>query len=65
MRITNYINFFKCYEDKDNYYFLTLNQSDFKMPIPQQLMNITLPLKTKDWFNNFKKAAESTTLDKI
>ena len=58
-RIINYINFFKIYEDEENYYFFSMNQSDFKMKIPQIILNITLPMTIKDWYNNLKNACNN------
>ena len=58
-RIINYINFFKIYEDDENYYFFSMNQSDFKMKIPQIILNITLPMTIKDWYNNLKNACNN------
>ena len=55
-RIINYINFFKIYEDDENYYFFSVNQSDFKMKIPQIILNVTLPMTVKDWYNSLKNA---------
>jgi hypothetical protein len=57
VRIENYINFFKIYEDNEKFYLLTINQSDFKMAIPQMILNVTLPTTSKSWFNNLKKFA--------
>ena len=36
-----------------------MNQSDFKMKIPQIILNVTLPMTVKDWYNNFKNACNS------
>ena len=59
IRIINYMNFLKLYEDDENFYFLNMNQADFKMVIPQLLMNVTLPMTTKNWYNNLKKVCNS------
>ena len=59
VRIINYMNFLKLYEDDENFYFLNINQADFKMVIPQLLMNVTLPMTTKNWYNNLKKVCNS------
>ena len=59
VRIINYMNFLKLYEDNENFYFLNMNQADFKMAIPQFLINVTLPMTTKNWYNNLKKACNS------
>ena len=59
IRIINYMNFLKLYEDDENFYFLNINQADFKMVIPQLLMNVTLPMTTKNWYNNLKKVCNS------
>ena len=59
VRIINYMNFLKLYEDDENIYFYNMNQADFKMAIPQFLMNVTLPMTTKNWYNSLKKACNS------
>ena len=63
VRITNYVNFFRATEDEENYYFLTINQSDFKMVLPQFIINLTLPMKTNEWFEAFQKVAEKMDLN--
>lgn len=63
VRITNYVNFFRATEDEENYYFLTINQSDFKMVLPQFIINLTLPMKTNEWFEAFQKIAEKMDLN--
>ena len=59
VRIINYMNFLKLYEDDDNIYFLNLNQADFKMIVPQFVINITLPTTTKNWYINLLKTCNS------
>ena len=62
IKITNYFNLFRITEDEENFYFYSITQGDFKMVIPQFLINLTLPKKTIDWYVCFQKAAESTVL---
>lgn len=39
--------------DIDNYYFTNLTQTDFKMILPQSLLNFTLPMKLIAWYKSF------------
>ena len=63
IRIDNYINFFRITEDNEKYILTTINQSDFKMIIPQSILNVTLPATSKSWFNNLKKFANNVIKD--
>ena len=49
VRITNYCNYYKLIDEGDYIGFYSLNQTDFKMSIPQFLINVTLPTTTKNW----------------
>ena len=48
-------------EDKENYYFKSINQCDikvkeivyFEMFLPQSIMNITLPTRLVSWYKKF------------
>lgn len=51
-RITNYMSTFQISEDKDRFYFKTLNQIDYKMKTPKSLLSYTLPSKLKEWYSN-------------
>lgn len=51
-RITNYLSTFQICEDKDKFYFKTLNQVDYKMKTPRSLLSFTLPSKLKEWYSN-------------
>ena len=42
----------KISEDKDKFYFRTLNQIDYKMKTPMSLLSVTLPMKLKEWYKN-------------
>ena len=42
VKITNYINYYKLVDEGDFIGFYSLNQTDFKMPIPQFLINLML-----------------------
>ena len=55
VRINNYINYYKIVDEGDYLGFYSLNQTDFKMPIPQFLINVTLPTTTKSWQTSFEK----------
>ena len=56
MRILNYISVYIIEEDEENFYFKSLNQLDYKMNIPNTLMNITLPMKIINWYKKLEKA---------
>ena len=55
VRFIDFLNLFKVSDEGDYIYFTSLNQVDFKMPIPQMLVNITLPSTSKSWYANIKK----------
>ena len=57
VRIINYFNYYKIVDEGDYFGFYSLNQSDLKMPIPQFLINVTLPTTTKSWQTSFEKFA--------
>ena len=63
IRIDNYINFFRITEDNEKYLLTNINQSDFKMIIPQMILNVTLPATSKSWYNNLKKFANIVIKD--
>ena len=52
IRITNFINYYKIVDAGDYIEFYSLNQTDFKMPIPQFLINVTLILITNEESEN-------------
>ena len=58
MRILNYISVYIIEEDEENFYFKSLNQLDYKMNIPNTLMNITLPMKILNWYKKLEKAVK-------
>ena len=64
VRITNFINYYKVVDEGDYIGFYSLNQTDFKMSIPQFLINVTLPTTTKNWQLELEKFASQTTYDK-
>ena len=64
VRITNYINYYKLVDEGDYIGFYSLNQTDFKMSIPQFLINVTLPTTTKNWQLELEKFASQTKYDK-
>jgi hypothetical protein len=64
VRITNYCNYYKIIDEGEYIGFHSLNQTDFKMPIPQFLVNATLPTTTKDWQNKLIQFSKEVTYDK-
>ena len=64
VRIFNYINYYKIVDEGDYLGFYSLNQSDFKMPIPQFLINVTLPTTTKSWQMSLEKFASEVKYNK-
>ena len=64
IKITNFINYYKLVEEGDYIGFYSLNQTDFKMSIPQFLINVTLPTTTKNWQLELEKFANETKYDK-
>ena len=64
VRFIDFLNLFKVSDDGDYIYFTSLNQVDFKMPIPQMLINLTLPSTSKSWFNNIIKFTNSIKYDR-
>ena len=64
VRIINYINYYKVVDEGDYICFYSLNQTDFKMSIPQFLINVTLPTTTKNWQIELEKFANEIKYDK-
>ena len=64
VRIFNYINYYKIVDEGDYIGFYSLNQTDFKMPIPQFLINVTLPTTTKNWQISLEQFAKEVKYDK-
>jgi len=64
VRFVDYLNLFKITDEEEAIVFTSLNQVDFKMPIPQMLINVTLPMTSKSWYGNIKKFANSVEYDK-
>ena len=64
VRIINYINYYKLVDEGDYFGFYSLNQTDFKMPIPQFLINVTLPTTTKSWQTSLEKFVCEIKYDK-
>ena len=54
VRIFNYISIYKIEEDENYFYFKSLNQIDYKMNVPNNLMNITLPVKIINWYKKLE-----------
>ena len=64
VRFIDFLNLFKVSDEGDYIYFTSLNQVDFKMPIPQMLVNITLPSTSKSWYANIKKFTNKIIWDR-
>ena len=64
VRITNFCNYYKIVDEGDYIGFYSLNQTDFKMAIPQFLINVTLPNTTKNWQADLEKFAKEVKYDK-
>ena len=64
VRFIDFLNLFKVSDEGDYIYFSSLNQVDFKMAIPQMLINMTLPSTSKNWFNNIIKFTNSIKYDR-
>ena len=63
VRFVDLINLFKISDEGEEIVFYSLNQADFKMAIPQMLINVTLPMTSKTWYANIKKFANSVEYD--
>ena len=63
IRITNYCNYYKIVDENEYIGLYSLNQTDFKMVIPQFLINVTLPTTTKNWMNDMEKFAKEVKYD--
>ena len=64
VRLTNFCNYFKIVDEGDYIGYYSLNQSDFKMPIPQFLVNMGLPSTTKTWYDSMVKFSGKVVYDK-
>ena len=58
-RIVNYFSGFKISEDSANFYFSSLNQIDYKMSLPQSLLNGVLPTSLTKWYTSLSKYLHS------
>ena len=64
VRFIDFLNLFKVSDEGDYISFASLNQVDFKMPIPQMLINMTLPSTSKTWYKNVIKFSNSIIWDR-
>ena len=64
VRFIDFLNLFKVSDGGDYIFFTSLNQVDFKMPIPQILINMTLPNTSKSWYGNIKKFTNRIKYDR-
>lgn len=58
LRIFNYMSVYIIEADKENFYFKSLNQLDYKMNVPNSIMNITLPMKIINWYKKLEKVVK-------
>ena len=58
-RLMNYFSTYNIEEDDVNFYFKTLNQLDYKMNTPNQLLGVTLPTNLKDWYKKLREMINS------
>ena len=58
-RLMNFFSTYNIEEDDDNFYFKTLNQLDYKMNTPNQLLGVTLPTNLKDWYKKLREMINS------
>ena len=58
-RLMNYFSTYTIEEDDVNFYFKTLNQLDYKMNTPNQLLGVTLPTNLKDWYKKLREMINS------
>ena len=62
--VVRFIDFLNLFKVSDDIYFTSLNQVDFKMPIHQMLINMTLPSTSKSWYANIKKFTNRIKYDR-
>jgi hypothetical protein len=59
-RLINYFSTYTIEEDDNNFYFKTLNQLDYKMNTPNQLLGVTLPTNLKDWYKKLRESVNNS-----
>ena len=64
VRFIDFLNLIKVSDEGDYISICSLNQVDFKMPIPQMLINITLPSTSRSWYDNIKKFSNKIIWDR-
>ena len=64
VRFIDFLNLIKVSDEGDYISICSLNQVDFKMPIPQILINITLPSTSRSWYDNIKKFSNKIIWDR-
>ena len=52
VRITDFCSLYKMYEEKDDFYFVSITQMDTKYNIPNTLLSYQLPLNYKKWYDS-------------
>jgi len=65
VRAVNLINAFSMSIDEEYCYFTGYNQLDIKIPLPDFLLNITIPLSTEKWFDNYIKMINSIDSNEV
>lgn len=65
VRVTSYFNLFKVVDKGDKIFYYGVNQVDFKMIIPEFIVNVTLPMKTNEWYQNLSEFSQQYKYDKI
>lgn len=55
VRCINYFNIQIIEEREDHWWFTNYGQSDFKMFIPESMLNFTIPMKFCGWFEEYHK----------
>ena len=64
VRFIDFLNLIKVSDEGDYISICSLNQVDFKMPIPQMLINITLHSTSRSWYDNIKKFSNKIIWDR-
>jgi len=54
-RMTDYFSVCKIYEDKDNFFIISITQIDSKFNMPPTLLSVQLPIRYKTWYDSLIK----------
>lgn len=55
IRCINYFNIQIIEEKEDHWWFTNYGQTDFKMFLPEKMINFTIPMKFTAWFEEYHK----------